>query len=89
MHMLLKHRRIVEESQMELRWEVLELLVLFDERNFHGWRVQTQAIVEVNAARRSSCLDAFERQVHAARLCLDLGGSNIADDFRDDWAVGE
>ena len=69
---------------MKLRREVLELLMAADEWNLHGGRVQALAVVEVDAAWRSPCLDTFECQVYTAWLGLDLGGSDIADDFGDE-----
>lgn len=54
------------------------------EWNFHGRRIQAETIIKVDAARRSPYLDAFKRQIHTARLCLDLGRPNTADDFGDD-----
>ncbi len=58
--------------------------MMASEWDFHGRRVQAQTVIKVDAARRSPCLDAFERQIHTARLCLDFGGPDIADDSGDE-----
>ncbi len=81
MHILLTHRRVVGESQVKLRGEVLELLV--------------NGTSTVDAfARRLLSKSTLPGEVHVlmrlrhARFCLDLGGTNIAEDSRDNKAVG-
>ena len=49
----------------------------------------TLAVVGFNNVRRGLRLDALERQIHLAWLCLNSRGSKVADGFGDKRATGE